>query len=162
MKTKFILSTLWFFLGLSAFSTEDRHPPINQKSINGEWEAISKRTIGVFRLEIDTEGKSFLSEAAPYMKPSIYEMTELIFTNEQVYMWFEAIDRESSITIKGTGVAGTDGDREEGFLNVELDKNPLGDKPNIWKLEFGKGWTISDLNQLAEQAKSSIDKEKKD
>lgn len=150
-----------FVLVQVAHATKDRHPPITNETLVGVWEAISERDIRVFRMEINKEGDSFLVFALPRGRTVVYKLSKREVKDGEVLLEFTAIKKSSNvILIKGKGVAGHDGLRDEGVIDAELIMNPDQEPPNVWKLRFIKAPHIDLLYELAVSARKAVERAK--
>lgn len=138
------------------FATEDGHPPINKKTLVGIWEAISTRDVRVYRMEIRGQGDSYLSIAVTGAH-WIYKLEKMEVKNGEVYLSFvDPKDTREKIHVRGSGVAGRHGMRDEGVIDAQLimdhGENPL----NKWMLEFIKAPHIEVLYELSKSAEEAI------
>lgn len=150
----FIMMTIVF-----AFATEDMHPPINEKTLVGTWEAISERDTRVYRIEIKEKGDSYLSYAVPQGWHWVFKLEKMEMTKGEVFLSFADIKNPTKIIhIQGKGLAGRDGARDEGVLYTELIMNPKEKPLNKWKLKFIKTPYIEELYKLSQSAEKAIQK----
>lgn len=138
------------------FATEDRHPPITKKTLMGTWEAISTRDVRVYRMEIRRQGDSYLSYAVAGAH-WVYKLEKMEVKDGEVFLSFvDPKDSRKIIHVRGTGVAGWDGIREEGGIDAQLIMNPREKPLNKWKLEFIKTPHIEVLHELSKSAEEAI------
>ena len=140
------------------FANEDVHQPINEKTLMGTWEAISTRDVSVYRMEISRQGDSYLSYAATGAH-WVYKLEKMEVKNGEVFLSFvDPKDTREKIHVRGSGVAGRNGMRDEGVIDAHVIMDPGENPSNKWKLEFIKGPHIEVLYELSKSAEEAIRK----
>ena len=138
------------------FATEDRHPPINRNTLVGTWEAISTGDVRVYRMEIRGQEDSYLSYAVAGAH-WIYKLEKMEVKNGEVFLSFvDPKDAREKIHVRGSGVDGRDGMRDEGVIDAHLIMDPGENPSNKWKLEFIKAPYIEVLYELSKFAEKAI------
>ena len=161
MKRKTVSFLALLVFARVGFATKDRHPPVTEETLIGVWEAISERDTRVYRMEINREGDSFLAYAVPHGWSWVCKLVKKEVKDGEVFLEFKSLKKKSRvIRIKGEGVAGRDGARDEGVIVAELVMNPDQEPPNVWKLRFIKAPHIEELYGLSKSAEKAIEKAK--
>jgi hypothetical protein len=138
------------------FASEDRHSPINEKTLVGTWEAISTRDVSVYRMEIRGQGDSYLSFAVRGIH-WVYKLEKMEVKNGEVFLSFvDPKNTREKIHVRGSGFAGWDGIRNEGVIDAQLIMDPGENPLNKWMLEFIKAPHIEVLYELSKSAEEAI------
>lgn len=148
-------------LAQAVHATKNRHPPVTNETLNGVWEAISERDVRVFRMDINKEGDSFLVFALPRGRTVVYKLEKREVKDGEIFLEFRGVKKSSNVIhVKGKGVAGNDGLRDEGAIDADLIMSPDQKPLNVWELRFIKAPYIEQIHNLATSAEKAVEEVK--
>ena len=137
-------------------ASSDPHPPVNPKTIIGEWESGSTRSTRIFRLSVASDSPSYLAIAYGGDQTMIFCLSNTIWNESGVVLQFQGLrgSKEYTILITLTGVAS----ELQGVLSGTLIMNPDQLPLNEWEVTFYKGEELyfQQLARFSRDAEAAI------
>ena len=186
MKKIFII-TLLVFITIANYThaSKDPYPFATQENIYGIWEAIDLQQVyRVFRLELNREGTSIITEGMPnktYIKSFAAYLTDMNLNNGKIILKFQSMDKrligiesiEDGKKYVSTGESIIEGIARvcsrsgvtSGTMDVKFILEPNSPSPRIWKLRFYKlqnRTLVEDIIQMEKFAADAAVKAKKE
>jgi len=162
-RTKTQVLLLILLQPLFALGNADLLPAITPTTINGVWESSLEKAGGVWRMDVNTNGDSYLASVGPPngFYHSIYRLRSWNIKNGDLRLRFSNIsdktDATKELIIEGKGVAGS----ESGVIEAKITFKTNFPTPNpSTQITLIKGSWVQTMAALSKQAQDLIAKEK--